>query len=337
MPSVSELQMTYLADMFTPVTLTESILALQPPPAIIGDMGIFGEKGVKSPDVYLAKHMGHLRLVPDTPRNAPGVWTPPRDAIERALRTAHLAESRTISADDLSVNPSVIVGGEAEQQAAVINDAMEEMLKNLQATQEYHRAGALRGVVMDASGTELLNLFDEFQVSRHQKTFDFSNPDLNVRKDCIDIKRLIESELLNASVVIRGVHCFCGPDFFDALVDHPNVQKAYQGYLEAEEKRAGDLRDGFKYGGVVFQEYNATVSGKKFFPDNGAAFFPRADGVYMNFYAPADWVETVGELGVARYARGEAMKMGRGWEIEAQSNPLTLCMYPGALVEGTVS
>ena len=76
-----------------------------------------------------------------------------------------------------------------------------------------------------------------------------------------------------------------------------------------------------------------TVSGQRFIPLDVAQVFPVAKGVFRMFNAPANYNETVNTLGLPFYSKAEPRSLGKGWNLEAQSNPLALCLFPGALVE----
>ena len=77
------------------------------------------------------------------------------------------------------------------------------------------------------------------------------------------------------------------------------------------------------------------MGGRKLVDDDKAHLFPTGPGIWKMFYAPADWMETANTLGRDYYARMDVKERGRGYDIEVQSNPLTLCMYPEALMELT--
>ena len=46
-------------------------------------------------------------------------------------------------------------------------------------------------------------------------------------------------------------------------------------------------------------------------------------------------METANTLGLPKYAKQEALRMNRGVEFEAQSNPLNLCTRPAAIIKLT--
>ena len=78
-------------------------------------------------------------------------------------------------------------------------------------------------------------------------------------------------------------------------------------------------------GGVLWDDVRTPLSG----------FRIRTAGIFKQYHAPADWMETVNTIGLEYYARMDEKPKGRGFDLEVQSNPLTLCTYPEALVELT--
>ena len=56
---------------------------------------------------------------------------------------------------------------------------------------------------------------------------------------------------------------------------------------------------------------------------------------FITRYAPADYMETVNTIGLPLYAKQELMRMNKGVELEAQSNPLNLRTKPRAVIKLT--
>ena len=75
------------------------------------------------------------------------------------------------------------------------------------------------------------------------------------------------------------------------------------------------------------------TDGKPLVEDGKAHFYPVGAGLFSTFYAPANWNETVNTIGLAFYAKTEPRRMGKGWDMEVQSNPVCICHVPGALAE----
>ncbi len=111
------------------------------------------------------------------------------------------------------------------------------------------------------------------------------------------------------------------------------MQKAIHKTLEGQDKLTADLRKGFTYGGIEFIEYDVTLDGLRFIPENVAQIFPVASGIFKMYNAPANYNEAVNTVGKPYYAKTAERKFNKGWEMEAQSNPLALCLIPEALFE----
>ena len=55
-------------------------------------------------------------------------------------------------------------------------------------------------------------------------------------------------------------------------------------------------------------------------------------GLFITRFAPADYLDTVNTLGLPYYADSQP-KGRKGVKLEVQSNPLHLCLVPGAIIE----
>lgn len=320
-----------LQDMFSIANLTASINKLPAIPGKVGAMGLFDEKGVTSTSVIIDEREGRLVLVPNTSRNDDPTPAKVSNRNRRTFETLHLPVSRSILPNQLQGIAAFGQEDTAAPVAAVINDNLQELKNSIEATREFQRVGALRGKLLDANGDVIWDLFKEFGVSQKKITVPLSNKATNVRKFCMDAKRHAESKL--GGVMVTGFRSFCGPDWFDAFTDHDNVKAAFANYQEAQDRLGGDVRSGFTFGGIEFIEYDVTVSGQRFIPADIAQVFPVARGVFRMFNAPANYNETVNTLGQPFYSKAEERKLGKGWDLEGQSNPLAMCLCPEALVE----
>ncbi|WP_030129130.1 major capsid protein [Pseudomonas sp. QTF5] len=320
-----------LPDLFSVANLTAAVNKLPAIPGKVGAMGLFDEKGVTSTSVIIDEREGRLVLVPNTSRNDDPAPLEGRKRKRRTFETLHLPVSSSILPSQLQGIAAFGQESATTPVVTVINDHLQELKNSIEATREFQRVGALRGQLLDADGTLLFDLFDEFDVKQKKVTVLLSNPDTNVRKACVDAKRHAESKL--GGVMVTGFRAFCGPDWFDAFTDHAKVKEAFAHYQAAQDRLGGDMRSGFTFGGIEFIEYDVTVSGQRFIPADIAQVFPVARGVFRLFNAPANYNETVNTLGQPFYSKAEPRKMGKGWDLEAQANPLAMCLFPEALVE----
>ncbi|PTT72878.1 major capsid protein E [Pseudomonas sp. HMWF007] len=320
-----------LQDMFSVANLTAAVNKLPAIPGKVGAMGLFDEKGVTSTSVVIDEREGRLVLVPNTSRNDDPAPMKGSKRKRRTFETLHLPLNRPILPSQLQ---GVAAFGQEDATApvaTVINDNLQELKNSIEATREFQRVGALRGKLLDADGEVISDLFKEFEVSQKKITVALSNAGTNVRKACLDAKRFSESKL--GGVMVTGFRALCGPDWFDAMIDHEKVKAAFANYQEAQDRLGGDVRSGFTFGGIEFIEYDVTVSGQRFIPADIAQVFPVARGVFRMFNAPANYNETVNTIGQPFYSKAEERKLGKGWDLEAQANPLAMCLFPEALVE----
>ena len=320
-----------LQDLFSVANLTAAVNKLPVMPGKVGAMGLFDEKGVTSTTVIIDEREGRLVLVPNTSRNDDPAPIKGNKRKRRTFETLHLPINRPLLPSQLQGIAAFGQESTTAPMATVINDHLQDLKNSIEATREFQRVGALRGQLLDADGSLLFDLFDEFDVKQKKVTVLLSNPETNVRKVCLDAKRHAESKL--GGVMVTGFRAFCGPDWFDAFTDHEKVKAAFANYQEAQDRLGGDLRTGFTFGGIEFIEYDVTVSGQRFIPADIAQVFPMARGVFRLFNAPANYNETVNTLGQPFYSKAEPRKMGKGWDLEAQANPLAMCLFPEALVE----
>jgi len=251
---------------------------------------------------------------------------------------------RHISHDDVVLPEEVqgirAFGSETEMDA--LANLMAQKLQTMRAkhaiTLERLRMGALKGVILDADGSTLYDLYSEFEITPKVVNFALTTASTEVLVKVLEVRRHIEDNLKGE--FMTGVMCLCSQGFFDALTTHPKVKEAYQRWREGLVLFS-DNRTGFTFGGVTFEEYrgqatdaNGTV--RKFIADDEAHFFPLGTATtFRTYFAPADFNETANTLGLALCAKQEPRKFGRGTDLHSQSNPLPLCLRPECLVRAT--
>ena len=120
------------------------------------------------------------------------------------------------------------------------------------------------------------------------------------------------------------------------------VAQVRRGLLEA---RAADdeattirsqARGSFEYWGIVFEEYRGRVGTVDFTDASKAYFFPvGVPGLFRQYNAPADFVETANTIGLPRYAKQAVDQQFARWVmLHVQSNPLPICTRPRVLIKG---
>lgn len=324
-----------LSDLLTLASLTAAINKLPAVPGQAGALGLFEEKGITSTTVVVDIKEGRLSLVSNTSRDADPQKTKTDPRNRKTFEVPHLPTSGQLLPGQVQNVAAFGQDGVPMAQAQMINDELQRMKRNLEATREWQMMGALQGKILDADGSVIYDLYEIFGVQ--QKTFNLVTVGDNttIRKTILGGKRWVEQK--TTGVQVTGVKAFVGPDYFDALTGSEEVKDAYKGWQAAQDRIGGDMRSGFTFGGIEHIECNVTVSGKPFVKPDEAAIFPVARGAFAMYNAPANYNETVNTLGQAYYAKAEERRMNKGYDLEAQSNPLALCFFPEALVRGKLA
>ena len=324
---------------FSMVTLTDAINKLPFVPGKVGQLGIFSETGVSTTTVMIEERQGSLSLIPTSPRGAPATQNIHNKRKARSLVVPHIPLEDTILADEIQNVRAIGSESDLEGVQQIVSQRLLDMSNKHDATLEYLRIGAIKGQILDADGaTVLYDLFNEFGVTQIAEiNFDLDNVSPtpgSIKRICHQIKRDIQDEL--GAAPFTEIHAFCSSTFFDDLVTHPEVTKAYDRYQESLFLRQGQARSNFEYADIVFEEYRGSVAGIDFIPEDKAYFFPiGTPGLFRQYNAPADFVETVNTIGLPRYAKQAIDDEFQRWvKVHTQSNPLPICTRPRVLIKG---
>ncbi|MFT8231334.1 major capsid protein [Pseudomonas guariconensis] len=316
---------------FTVPALTAAINEQPFVPGRLAELGLFEEEGVNTVTVQVEKDGETLALVPAGERGTTGHIVTGSKRILLPFNTVHLPETFTIRADEIQGIRAF--GSQTELQAVqdVVNKRLAKARRQLDATHEFHRMGALSGYVLDADGTTvLLNIFDRFGLQPVVVQMELANAETKVRVKCVEALDAQEEAL--GATTSSGSRAFCGKNFWRALIDHKSVTKTYEGSQYASALRA-DGREAFEFGGIMWERYRGKVNGVSFVPDDEARLVPEGvPGLCISRFAPADYMDTVNTEGLPYYGQVEVMPFKKGVAGEAQSNPLHLVTRPRAII-----
>jgi len=326
---------------FNMVSLTAAINILPNNYGRIREMNLMPGKGERTRTVIIEEKNGILNLLPTQPVGSPGTVATKAKRKVRPFAIPHIPHDDNIDPSEYDGIRAFGSDSAIAALAQILNEHQQSMRNKHAITLEHLRMGALKGVILDADGSVIYDLYKEFEIAKKTIAFKFSDKKTEVRTQCLNVTRHIEDNLLGE--VMTGVHVLCGEQWFDALVEHPRVQEAFKYHQEAAGRLGGDPRKGFSFGGIMFEEYRGKASDAEgkihpFIDTDKAHAFPTGTmNTFKTLFAPADFIETANTIGVELYARQEPCKFGRGIDLHTQSNPLPLCMRPGVLVELTMS
>lgn len=324
----------FKSDAFSLTKLVAAINKIPYVPTRLGNLGLFANEGVSTTSVAIEMQGGTLTLVPTASRGAPG---PAKNLDRRNVRnfnTVHLPQRVAVMADE--VQGLRAFGSETEEELAMryLEKKMAVARRDLDITHEWQRMGALKGQVLDADLSVIYNYFTEFGVTQSTQNIALSVSTTKVLQAVIALKRAIEDKL--GGTMSSGFRVLCSAEFFDAFTSHAAVIEAYK-YQQSTFLRT-DNRDGFEFGGVIWEEYRGTVGGQRFIGANKAYAIPEGvPDLFKTLYAPAPYLETVNTEGVPFYAKRKTLDYDTGLEVQVQSNPLHMCTRPDAIVELTAT
>lgn len=326
---------------FSMASLTEAINLLPNMYGKVNQLGLMPAKGVTTRQIMIEEQNGVLTLLQTKPVGSPGAANNMGKRTIRSFAIPHIPLDDLIMPDE--VQDVRAFGSETATDVISrrVNDKLQTMRNKHDITLEHLRMGALKGIILDADGSTLYNLFTEFGITQKTVNFALTTSTTKVISKCLEVLRHIEDNLFGE--VMSGVHCLCSPEFYDALTTHSLVEDAFKYYQQSQQLLSGDLRGGFKFGNIVFEEYrgvasNAAGTAMKFVAANEAIAFPIGTmQTFSTYFAPADFNETANTTGLPYYAKVEEKRFGRGYDLHTQSNPLPLCQRPALVVKLTKS
>ncbi len=327
---------------FSMATLTASINEQPYVPQFVSKLGIFQDEGVTTTTISIEKQGMSLALLSTKPRGAPPT---PMTNDKRKMVTLEIPHIPAIDA----LVPDEIQGvrsfGSASQLQGVIEVRDRKLLKmgrSLDMTNEYHRLGAIQGLVLDADGSVLFDLFDTFGISQ-PAIYDF-NLDAAwtaddggvVKAQITNVFRQIRAAL--GGDTFTGVVALCGDNFFDKIVNHPEVRQTYMAQVAANALRENpDPFDSLTYGGVKFVNYYGV--GLVAVDTNQCQFVPLGvPELFITRFAPAPWFSAVNTIGLPKYTMATLDSSGeKEITLESQSNPINICTRPQALFRAKIT
>lgn len=316
-------------------SLTTAIDKLPLTPSRIGRLNLFKNMPVKTLTAQIEERHGKISILSTGARGTIGETGSRKNRVIRSFPIPHIPHNDEVVADEVQGIRAFGKETELETIAQVVNEKMEMMKMNHEITWEFHRAGAIQGIVLDADASTLFNWFTEFSISEKVIDFDLSVATTNVKAKALEVQRHIRDSI--GGTPFSGIRALCGNTFFDELVNHETVVAAFERWQDGEFLRTTQTDEsGFVFAGITWENYDVTVGTTDYIPATVARFFPiGAPGIFQRINAPANFIETVNTLGKPLYVKQERQKMDTGIDLHSQSNPLHICTRPAVLVKGT--
>lgn len=323
-------------DAFSLREMTLAINKIPPKFAYLGGIpGLFNEVGSSTVAVMIEENEGMLSLIPNSKRGKSGVTLTPERRKVRPFLCAHKQINDEVLADQ--VIGVRMFGSETEMQTAayVVANKMEQAAASLEVTLEFMRMGAVKGQVLDADGSVVNDMFDEFKQTKYTEKWKLGKTmedDGAIKKHCSQLIRRTMKVL--GGTPVNEFHLLCGNDIFDALETSLEVRNANRWRNNSDFLVDTHAYRYFEYGGVRFVNYLGFVGDKQFIDPDKAYWLPvGVPNLFTVNYGPSDYMEYANTVGIKYYAKQERLPFDKGIQIECQTNPLVLCTRPAALCE----
>ena len=329
---------------FSTTSLSGMVEKMDYTPGLLGSLGIFNPMPVRTRNIFIDRIDGGLTLIPTSPDGAPPEVLDGEDRDAVSLKTARLTKRFTLNAHELD---GIRAFGSETELMGVQREygrRMSRIRADMELTHEFHRLGALQGLLIDADGsTVIYDYATEFNEAIPAATsFELDQAGTDVHGICKAISRSMVRSGRGSFTTGTSIHALAGDDFYDALISHPNVEKFYLQQQAANGLREaqGAIFESFRVGGITFHNYrgtddNSTVA----IPVAEAKFFPvGARDVFQVAYAPLESLEYVGTPGQSVYAMNIPDRERNMWtKGEIYSYPLFTCSQPRVLRKGTLT
>lgn len=320
---------------FSQTSLTAAINLAPYQPGQISASGLFEEAGIATTTAQIELKDGTLSLVPVVPRGGPAQN---RDSDKRRmipLNVPHLPARATIMAEEVQNIRAFGSESDFETVMAKRDERVAEMSRDLDYTIEFHRLRAIHGVYVDSNNVET-SLYAAFGVTPPDPiNMQLTTTGTKVRSEkCMQIIRAVQAGLKAATY--SAIWGWCGDNFWEKLIGHPSVEKAYEGFEAGLNRTAGDPSVPFQFGGINWVRYRGDSS-VGINTDRARIVPVGVRGLCLTRFAPPTYGQFVNTIGRPKYASAHPLPHDKGVDLEAQSNALNVVTRPGALIELTVS
>ncbi len=156
-------------------------------------LGLFPSKSVRFRHIAIEERNGVLSLLPTASPGAPGTVGKRDKRKVRTFTIPHIPHDDVVLPEEVQGIRAFGTENELQAIASVITDHLQSMRNKHAITLEHLRMGALKGIILDADGTELVNLYNEFEITPKVVSFALGTAGTDVKRKCIEVLRHIRS------------------------------------------------------------------------------------------------------------------------------------------------
>lgn len=322
---------------FKMVSLTEAIRRAQTIPGLIGSLGLFTPRPVRTRTVAIETVNKSLKIIqtsdPGSPRNN-------RDADKRQmidLRVRRIEESSTITAEEIQ---DIRQFGSEDMMKSVqteVAERQQDIIDDMSATVERLRLSCINGILLDADDSVIYDYNSTFGITAATEiAFDWANKTKVKQFIAANVIRPMVRAIGNAPTGMRII-ALCGDDFFDELQENGEYKDRYKNNNEASELLDSHVFQAIDAWGVTWINYRGTDDNSKVaIASDKVKFIPMGvRGLFVEAFAPAPTMPLVNSRGQEWYSRIITDKDREEWaKVEVESHRLPICTRPEGLLSG---
>lgn len=332
---------------FAPDQLTESINVPEYRTGRPAQLGIFTDEPIATTYVRIGVTEDEITIIPARERGGENNLNMGADRQAVYIGIPHFPLDDAIKPSDLQ---NILAWGEDrvfQTLGGIYNQKLGSMRNKHEATWNFLDWGALNGLILDAEGKVLVDLYNKFDFTQHSINFALDTTTTDVAAKNRAAKALLRKELRGAAS--RGTIVLAGTTFFDKYVAHQKVLDALKGYPGTTPNPARDeVEDSFTFAGLrlerIDEEFkvrqpDGTFLTKEAVADDEAILVPLGTDYFKRYNAPPD---TIGDANTAPnpdnkiFVSTEDLPHGKGQEIHTESNLLPICTRPQVMIKLTV-
>ncbi|MEV4609767.1 major capsid protein [Neorhizobium sp. LMR1-1-1.1] len=308
-------------------------------PQLLGTLGLFSPIYSRSRTIAIVDRNGSRMLIPTSPNGAPPEELIPKGAKVRTMEAVRLAKGSTIYAIELAGILALPFDEQTVEVSDEVTNRTGDIKEDMELTWENMRFGAIQGKVMDADGTTVLVDWYSFWgiAEPAEINFALNVETTDVRKKCRDVKRAMKKAAKGVWAPNARVGALVGDEFFDMLVNHPQIKETKLGTERAPVLENIEGYSSIEVEGITFINHQGTDDGTTIaIGSQKARFFPiGVRNAFQVGWAPAsEFKPYLNKRGQEFYGLVLTDPSGRDeWDrVELYSYPLFICTRPEMLL-----
>lgn len=329
------------AEEFANAQLTEAINIPPYQTGRLAQLGLFVDTPIPTTYAKVSVKDGEFTIIPSRERGGPTNKNMSKRPDTRLIQIPHFPLGDAITPADFQ---NLLAWGEDrlfETFGGVLNAKLLELRGKHDQTHAHLDWGALNGLILDADGYELLDLYETFGVDGTPRSFSLGTATTDVADLTRDLKSDIRRDLKGAPMT--GVRILAGENFFRRYVGHDTVRDAYKYYTSNGNPNRDGLEDGFQHAGAVIERVdeefavrleNGQLETRPAIAPNEAVAVPLGTPYFKRYVAPPDTIHDANQApdpSSKIFVSTEELDHGKGYDIHTESNVLPVCLRPQIL------